>query len=360
MNLPVCAQSIFLGLIRNLSGKSALAMVACCLLLATGLRAEDSPADHLPPHIKRVTWFGERADWSLDGKRILFLSKTFGDAMELELATGNIRNLTAHYPHHGYSRALYLSNGDILLSGPEQFDLKKVGEARVQCFLSVLDQRLSGPPTPLGSKCSEGPAVSRRRLHIAWTHVSAEYPDSLAAGTSRMQEADIVYDGGKPKLANQRVIIESSELPFKCTMETQNFRPPEERELTFSAYGYQGTDVCGVDLGTKKVTNYSNSPGQYDEPEGIYPDGQYTLVECDRQNHQGPGHVDLWKLKLDGSGQYERLTFFSDVPGYKASNPVVSDDGKFIAFQMAKSRESAGVGHGIFVYEIAKASKAQP
>ena len=75
-------------------------------------------------------------------------------------------------------------------------------------------------------------------------------------------------------------------------------------------------DVCGINLVTKKAVNYSNSPGQYDEPEGIYPDGQYTLVECDKQNHQRSGHFDLWKLKLDGSGVYERLTYFSDYPGY--------------------------------------------
>jgi len=35
-----------------------------------------NPAEHLPPHIKRVTWFGERADFSHDGKRILFIEKT--------------------------------------------------------------------------------------------------------------------------------------------------------------------------------------------------------------------------------------------------------------------------------------------
>ncbi len=280
--------------------------------------------------------------------------------MEIDLATKVIRDLTAHYPHHGYTRALYLANGDILLSGPESFDPRNPGEARVQCFLSVLDKRLTGPAEPLGTKCSEGPAVSRRRLHLAWTHVHAEYSDQLPEGVSRMQEADIVYENGKAKLANQKLIIDSRDLPFKCTLETQNFRPPEEQELTFSAYGYQGTEVCGLDLVRKKVTNYSNAPGQYDEPEGIYPDGQYTLVECDRQNHQGPGHVDLWKLKLDGSGQYERLTYFSDSPGYKASNPVVSDDGKFIAFQMAKSREAAGVGHGIFILDIAKAQKTLP
>ena len=318
----------------------------------------ENPADHLPPHITQVAWFGERADWSLDGKKILFLSKTFGDAMELDLATKHIRNLTAHYPHHGYTRATYLANGDILLSGPVAFDPKRIGEAREQCFLYVLDKSLTKPAAPLGTKCSEGAAVSRHRMHIAWTHVAAEYPDEMPAHSSRMQEADIVFENGVPKLANQKLIINSGDLPFRCTLETQNFRPPEEKEMTFSAYGYQGTDVCGVDLVTKKVVNYSNSPGQYDEPEGIFPDGQFTLVECDKQNHKGPSFVDLWKLKLDGSGDYERLTHFSDYPGFKASNPVVSDDGKFIAFQMATSHEAAGVGHGIFVYDIEKAKSS--
>jgi hypothetical protein len=326
--------------------------------LATAAAAPEpgeSPTDHLPPFIKQVTWFGERADWSHDGKKLLFLSRTFGDAMELDLESQRIRNLTAHYPHCGYTRALYLKNGDILLSGPETIDPKQSVEARIQCWLSVLDKSLSKPPVPLRTKCSEGPAVSRSRMHIAWTHVASQYPDEMPSGCSRMQEADIVFENNRTVLANQRPILDSRDLPFKCTLETQNFRPPEEKELTFSAYGYQGTEVCGINLLTKKVTNYSNSPGQYDEPEGIYPDGQFTLVECDKQNLQGPNHVDLWKLKLDGSGYVERLTYFSDYPGYKASNPVVSDDGKFVAFQMAHSRDSAGVGHGIFVLDLEKA-----
>lgn len=60
------------------------------------------------------------------------------------------------------------------------------------------------------------------------------------------------------------------------------------------------------------------------------------------------------------AGLFERLTRFSDFPGYKASSTVVSDDGQFIAFQLAKSRETAGVGHGIFVYDLRQARKAQP
>ncbi len=320
--------------------------------------AGTNPADHLPPYVTRLTSFGERADWSHDGRRILFLSKTFGDAMELELATGQIRNLTAHYPHHGYTRALYLSNGDILLSGPAEFDPRHPGEARTQCSLYVLGKDLSKPAVPLDTKCSEGPAVSRRRLHIAWTHVAAQYPDKLPDGVSRIREADITYDNGTPRLANERLVLDSRDLPFRCGLETQNFRPPAERELVFSAYDYQGTEVCGIDLVTKHVTNYSQAPGQYDEPEGIYPDGRFTLVECDRQSRQGPGHVDLWKLSLDGSGRYERLTHFSDYPGYKASNPVVSEDGRFIAFQLARTADAAGVGHGIFLYDIARAERS--
>ena len=316
-----------------------------------------NPAEHLPPHIKRVTWFGERADFSHDGKRILFVEKTFGDVYEVELATGIIRAITHHYPHYGYTRALYLANGDILLSGPEKFDPKKPGDARAQCWLYVLDKRLTKPALPLGSKCSEGPAVSRQRLHIAWTHVAVEYPDEMEQGSSRMQEADIVYEDGAPKLAHQRVIVESKDLPFRCTMETQNFVPPEEKRLTFSAYGYQGTDVCVVDLATGKVANLTNSPGEYDEPEGIFPDGQFTLVECDKQNKKGSSYVDLWKLRMDGGGYVERLTFFSDYPGYKASNPVVSDDGRYLAFQMARSKDPAGVGYGIFVYDVQKAKE---
>ena len=339
---------------------SYLCYAAACIAGATAAFAEpvpsESPADHLPAHIKRLTAFGERADWSHDGKKILFLTKTFGDAMELDLTTGAIRNLTAHYPHHGYTRALYLANGDILLSGPEVFDPKHAGRARNECYLFVLDRAGTKPPVGLGVRCNEGPAVSRHRLHFAWAEWTDPRPGEGDLANSKLFEADVVYADGRPALEGQRLVLDAAELPFRCTLEPQNFRAPEERELTFSAYPAGGgkCDVGLVDLATKKITNLTHSTDTYDEPEGIFPDGQATLVECDAQNHQGSGHVDLWKLALDGSGRYERLTHFSDTPNYKASNPVVSDDGRFIAFQMAKSGEAAGVGHGLFLYDLTK------
>jgi hypothetical protein len=328
------------------------------LTARVGARAQPatSPDQNLPPHITRLTLFGERADFSHDGKRILFVEKTFGDAYELDLKSQALRLLTAHYKHLGYTRALYLGNGDVLLSGPEQFDPKDPGPSRVQCYLSVLDKSFAKPPVPLGTKCSEGPAISRKRMHIAWTQVADQYPAEMPAGSSRIFEADIVYDGSTPKLVDKRTVLNSRSLPFRCTLESQNFRLPEESELTFSAYGYQGTDVCGVNLQTGKVINYSDSPGQYDEPEGIFPDGRWTLVESDRdtRNERGSGHVDIWKLSLDGRKTWERLTYFNTFPGYKASNPVVSDDGKLMAFQMARSSDPAGVGYGIFLFDFSK------
>ncbi len=301
-----------------------------------------SPLDELPSYIRRVTHFGQRADWSHDGKRLVFLSKTFGDAYEVELASGIIRPITHHFFHEGFTRVLYLANGDFLLSGSRTFDATEPWKSRNESHaeLWVLKADLSSPPTPLGEHCSEGPAVSRKNMRIAWTQGNAFY------------QADVVDRDGKPSLANKKMILNAKDLPFKTGLETQNFRPPNEQELIFSAYGYQGTEVMGLNLQTGEVVNYSQAPQQYDEPEGIFPDGQHTLVECDAHNHQGSQHIDIYKLALDGSGKYERITYFGEYPGYKASNPVVSDDGRFIAFQFARVGDVAGIGRGLFVLDL--------
>ncbi len=336
------------GLTRGRTGLVALFVLGASMVVAQAQQSK-SPLDELPPYIKRVTHFGQRADWSHDGKRLLFIEKTFGDVYEVELATGIIRPMTHRYFHEGYTRALYLSNGDVLLSGSRTFDANDPWPSRSEkkAELWVLKKDLSGPPVPLGEKCSEGPAVSRRNMRIAWTQGGAFYM------------ADVVDEAGVPKLRNKKKILDGKDLPFDCGLETQSFRPPEENELIFSAYGYQGTDVMGLNLNTGKVTNYSQAPDQYDEPEGIFPDGRHTLVECDKHNRKGSQYVDIYKLALDGSGDIERITRFGDYPGYKASNPVVSDDGKFIAFQFARVGDPAGVGRGLLILDVIAHEKAK-
>src|SRR3569832_1071045 len=101
-------------------------IVAALLALATasaGAQAKrtGSPEEHLPPQITHLTGFGERAVWSPDGKRIAFMSKSFGDAFEIDLSTKLTRLLTGHFRHAGFLRVHYLPNGDYFLIGAREF-----------------------------------------------------------------------------------------------------------------------------------------------------------------------------------------------------------------------------------------------
>ena len=329
----------------------------------------DSLLDELPKHITQLTSFGQRADWSHDGKRILFIEKTYGDVFEVEVATKAIRPITHHYYHEGYTRALYMSNGDILLSGSSVFDAEDPHPSReATAELWVLDKSLKKKPVALGEFCSEGPAVSRTKLRIAWAVSHSNYPDRLVEDQSQLWLADISYSGGKPSLKNKRLILDTQNVPLIMYLEAQNFRPPEEKELIFSAYELWGGEVMGIDLETLHVENYSRGFAAYEEPEGIFPDGEYTCVErvpSQLKAFDGKPKLDIWKLKLDRAGSvhdnhkrtWEQLTFFSDYGHYRGTNPVISDDGHYMAFQLAISTEQAGVGHGIFIYDFSKKKK---
>lgn len=314
---------------------------------------EGNPAENLPSNIKQITQFGERADWSHDGKKILYVEKTFGDVYEVEVASGKIFLRTNHFYHGGFTRALYLANGDVLLSGCTSFDAAKPQLNRqINAELWVLDKSFTKPPVRLGVKCSEGPAVSRKNMKIAWTTMYRQYPDSMKQGQYLFNLADIVYENGVPKLVNKKVFFDNTGKPFP-DIEVQNFVQPDEKNITFSAYQFQGSEVMLLNIATGVYTNMSNAPGQYDEPEGIFPDGKFCCVESDKET----GAVDIYKLRLDGSGQMQRLTYFSDYKGYKSSNPVISDDGTKMAFQLAKSTDQAGIGYGIFVMDLTKGEK---
>ncbi|MEQ8784823.1 MAG: sulfatase-like hydrolase/transferase [Pirellulaceae bacterium] len=328
------------------------------------------PADHLPPYIRRVCGFGERPDWSHDGKRILFVEKPMGEVYELDMTTGLVHPKTRHFLHHGFTRALYLANGDILLAGPKEpfdpTDRQQRNLARDHCWLSVLEKQAKKEPVPLGLLCAEGPAVSRSRLRIAWTLRDRQKPE-VGENHAQLLTADVVYEEGVPKLKQERVVFDSHRLPFRlggASLETQNFVPPDDEKLIFSVYRLEGgnnTETFLVDTATGDWRNLTQSPDYYDEPEGVFPDGLHTCVEHAPSKRSPWPLCDIYKLKLDGSGRMQRLTHFSDFHGYKASQGVVSDDGKRLCFQIGKSGDEAGVGYGFFVMDLeAAAEHLQP
>lgn len=307
------------------------------------------PLASLPPHMRVLLPWGQRPDWDHEG-RVVFMEKAFGDAYRIDPRTRELTPLTAHFPHEGFDRVLVLANGDFLLTGPPEFDARDPWKDRHTRFeMFVLDRSLAKPPVALGERLDEGPAVSRTRMHVAWT----------PPGQRDIYEADIVYRDGVPSLANKRLALSYSDRPMSDRLEPQDFRPPDERELIFSCYSgtleepFYFSEVCGLDLVSGRVTNYTKTPEQYDEPEGIFPDGRHTLVESDRHGENRKWKIDIYRLALDGTNRAERLTHFDGIPGgYHGSNPVVSPDGRRVVVQVGIHGSGAGQGRGLVLIDL--------
>jgi len=311
---------------------------------------EPAPLRNLPPYMRVLVDWGVRPEWSLDGKSLLFMERGLGDAYRLEVDTGRVTPLTAHFYNQGFDRVLPLANGDYLLTGPRAVDPQEPWSQRHTGFeMFVLDRSLTRPPVPLGERLDEGPAVSRTRLHLAWT----------APGQREMLEGDIVYQDGVPALANRRLVLSYADKPANERLETQDFRPPDEKELLFTCYSgtveepFFFADLCGIDLARGTVTNYTNTPEQYDEAEAVFPDGRYAMVESDRHGANRQWKIDVYRLALDGSNRADRITFFQsgDTP-YHGSNPVVSPDGRRAAVQLGIHGMGAGQGRGLVLIDL--------
>jgi Tol biopolymer transport system component len=338
------------------SGRAALAAGVIGFGLVSTVYAQPTktgdPEEHPPSNVTRLVAFGERAAWSPDDKRIAFMSKSFGDAFEIDLATRNIRLLTGRFVHPGFLRVQYLPNGDFFLIGARTFtDIKTTRERDQEMW--VLRSDASAPPTPLDHRIFEGVAISRRRLRIAWSNTHGQYPDLLPEGESVIYTADVAYKEGRPALENKKEVVRAHRP--ECTLEPQDFRN-DDTELIYTCYRSPYADVMGIELATGKVTTYRKVADEYNEVEGTSPDGKWTLVESSKD--QGPGrqdfhHIDIWRLSLEAGGnEFVRMTRWGDYEGFKAANPVVSGDGKRIAFQSGRTDEPAGVGHGIFVLTL--------
>ena len=307
------------------------------------------PKNQLPEHITSLTNFGQRAEWSLDGNFVYFVDRAGGDVWQVDITSKKTRKITRpeYRPEgHGYYRVLCLANGDLLFTcGPERYQL----------YMQVMDKSLQKVPVNIpGEQINEGPAISRKTSKIAWS------PDHKQIYTGKIKFIDGIPAIIEKKLVvdNLNVVIDS--IRYEDILEPQNFRPPDEKELIWSQYGNTSSgifssEVMGCDLITGELYNYSKAPEQYDEPEGIFPDGEYTLIECDKHHPEGTAYIDIYKFRLDrGNPEYTRLTYFSEVEGYRSSNPVVRDDGKMIAFQGSIAGTAAGAGCGLYLFDLEK------
>jgi hypothetical protein len=328
---------------RGLSTSAVVAPVAA--------RKQGNPLEALPPNVEVLTRFGERADISPDNRRVAFMAKSFGDAFVIDLETRTIGCLTCNLPGAAFLRVMHLATGDYLLIGPERFQDVHTSRERDN-ELWWLAARLGAKPMKLGQKMIEGAAVSKTSTKIGFAIGHLQDP-SIAEGATALVVAELDLSGASPRIANRR-LVHRSPTPA-CSLEAQDFFD-HDTKMTFTCYEPEGkASVWTLDLRTGETVNQSASIGFYNEVEGIFPDGQHACVESDRQSREygdGPSfrNIDIWKLRLDATGlDFTRLTHFNDHEGWKASNPVVSTDGRFMAFQVARTADEAGVGYGILL-----------
>ena len=321
------------------------------LFCAVPLHGASFPQERLPEHIRLVIDHGERVDWSHDGKKILYVTKAGGEVYEHILESGESRHISNfdRPPGVNFYRCYYLANGDYFLTG---------GVDRHSATIYILDKSLKRPPHHLNEMVAEGPAISRTQMKIVWT------PEQ-----HQIFIGDIEYTDSVPRISNKTLLIDWNHTTVEGVTyntgehrnEPQNFICPEETRLTWSQYtttpdGVFSAETMTYDLETGEMENHSHRPNNYDEPEGIFPDGQYTLVENDNHNGIGADAIDMYRMKLDGKGRdMFRMTHFSDIEGFKAGNGVISDDGKFLAFHEGRSSAGPGDGFGIYVFDLEKA-----
>lgn len=153
--------------------------------------------EHLPGNIEVLTRFGERADVAPDNKSTAFMAKTFGDAMVINLQTRNITCLTCGIPAAAFLRVMHLFNSDYLLIGPEHFENAEAGKSESELW--YLNKKKGSRPVKLGVKLSEGVAVSKKGLKIAYTQ-----SDATPGIGSQIIVAGLDLSSPSPKIINQK------------------------------------------------------------------------------------------------------------------------------------------------------------
>src|SRR5436309_11930834 len=161
--------------------KLLIAFLALVALLVDQ-RKQGNPLDNLPATIEVLTHFGERADISPDNQRVAFMSKSFGDAMVIDLKTRIIQCLTCNVPGAAFLRVMHLPTGDYLLIGPDHFEDIHISRTRDN-ELWFLSKERGSKPIRLGQKMSEGVAISKKNNRIAYSQTHAqnsELPDGAS------------------------------------------------------------------------------------------------------------------------------------------------------------------------------------
>ncbi|MBW7452588.1 PD40 domain-containing protein [Paenibacillus sepulcri] len=318
--------------------------------------------DNPPSFHEKLLDYGERPYWSPDGKRIAFVGSNYGDICEIDFETREVRNLTRDLgEHHSFLRVLFLPNGDYLLIGPKKFKNRSISR-HVESELWIMDKDASSPPKALGRAMYEGCGVSALSNKITYSMNGNHDPRLKSPLDFEVHVTEIEYGPNGPELGLDKIIhrTDSGGRP-----EPQDFRHNDTEVIMAEYYNNASTSpedwnakVKGINIATGEVRTYIDEALTHNECEGIFPDNEHICLESSRDFENSFPPIDLWKMKLDGTGRRVRMTRMFEHPPWRMNNSNVSPDGKWLAYMVNTLTDEPGYGRGLGLLNLEEWEKS--
>ncbi|MFC5730825.1 MULTISPECIES: PD40 domain-containing protein [Nocardioides] len=338
-------------------------------------RSAADDIDYLDARFKmrRVLDWGDRPNWSPDGRRLIFTESDSEDspAYELDLDTGEVRCLTCQWGPKGLvTRIYHLPDSSFLIeAGPDLANSSSgtgtgSGPGLLATELYWMPATAATPPQPLDAQASGEVAISPRPtsdggFRIAWSGVKT---------LGQITLGELVHDGKRAAIVNRRAI--TTPLP-RADGSVGGYGEPydfarNDAAVTFWGLGFElpaNGEMFELDLATG-ATRRLYRDRSHNETH-LFAGERFGLEESNRASDpEGPasgisglvgavpmvgGPFDLFVVALDGSDRVRRLTHVSDIGG-QANQSIPAPDGRQIAFvlQAPSSGPLAGLD-GLYV-----------
>jgi hypothetical protein len=380
----------------------ALRIAVLALALPATARTAPAPAPALdystaPFRMERILDWGERPDWSADGKRIAFTESDVRNtpAYEIALSSKKVRCLTCHLgDRQAVTRIYYLPDNSFLVLAPKRRDAGGASPAGQELYWM---SAALGPLVALDAPAFGEIAISQHpertgAVKIAW--------GDAGGGGSLLHMATLFGSGSERRLRDRRVIYDvraPGNPPSMTVAEAYGFARNDTAVTFYTIFERNGTlddEMVSVDLASGKIASLYRDPAHTETH--LFADERYGLEESNRasdpdgfwrgisshpasfmgfmakrvkmplpskdslENYAPHGRLkgfdrpfDLYVVRLDGAAPPRRLTEISEL-GATAHQSVIARNGR-IAFAIAprSSPELAGKG-GLYVGTFAK------